>query len=68
MVERLLEQRPASFDQYLDLVDQALFEIDELHRSAEYDEGSLGESLFFVADLERTMHALSRDAGWQLPA
>ena len=58
MVERLLEQRPASFDQYLDLVDQALFEIDELHRSAEYDEGSLGESLFFVADLERTMHAL----------
>jgi len=57
-IENLLEQRPATFDGYLDLVDQALFEIDELNRSAEFDEDSLGESLFFVADLEKCMQAL----------
>ena len=57
-IEDLLDKRPTTVEQYLDLVDQALFEIDELHRSAEYDEESLGESLLFVADLEKSVRTL----------
>lgn len=57
-IDDLLDKRPVTLEQYLDLVDQALFEIDELQRSAEYDEESLGETLFFVADLDKRMRAL----------
>ncbi len=57
-IDDLLDKRPASFEQYLDLVEQALFEINELQRSAEYDEESLGETLFFVADLGKSVRAL----------
>ncbi len=67
-IDDLLARRPASFEQYLDLVDQALFEIDELQRSAEYDEESMGETLFFVADLGESVRALRNsmeDGGYE---
>lgn len=50
--------RPRTPEQYVDLVDQALFEIEDLRLSAEYDMESLGAATEFLAELERDMRAL----------
>lgn len=51
-------QRARSAEEYIDFVQQALFEIKELRVAAEYDMEDLGRSLKFVDDLEESMRAL----------
>jgi len=47
-----MDNRPKTAEAYVELVDQALFEIDELRMSAEYDMDSLGEAMDFLDPLE----------------
>lgn len=60
-------KRPASVEQYVDLVDQAIFEIQELRLSAEYDAEYMGGVMAFVGDLEAGVKAVRqsmRDGGY----
>ncbi len=50
--------RPRTPEEYVDLVEQALFEIEELRASAEYDMEEMGEALGFVDELEAGVRAL----------
>lgn len=50
--------RPKTPEQYVDLVDQALFEIEDLRLSAEYDMDSMGAATEFLDDLERDVRRL----------
>lgn len=50
--------RPKTAEQYVDLVDQALFEIEDLRAAAEYDTDSLGAATEFLEDLERDVRKL----------
>jgi len=50
--------RPKTPEQYVDLVDQALFEIEDLRLAAEYDMESMGAATEFLAELERDVQAL----------
>ncbi|HHQ40831.1 MAG TPA: general secretion pathway protein GspF [Chromatiales bacterium] len=50
--------RPRTPEEYVDLVEQALFEIEELRASAEYDMEEMGEALGFVDELEAAVRAL----------
>lgn len=47
-----MDNRPRTAEAYVELVDQALFEIEELRFSAEYDMDSLGEAMDFLDPLE----------------
>lgn len=53
--------RPKTPEQYVDLVDQAIFEIEDLRMAAEYDMDSLGAATEFLEELERDVRKL-RDA------
>jgi hypothetical protein len=50
--------RPKTAEQYVDLVDQALFEIEDLRLAAEYDVDSMGEANEFLAELEHEVRKL----------
>jgi hypothetical protein len=50
--------RPKTAEQYVDLVDQAIFEIEDLRLSAEYDMDSLGAATEFLSELERDVRKL----------
>lgn len=50
--------RPKTAEEYVDLVDQALFEIEDLRAAAEYDTDSLGAATEFLIELERDVRAL----------
>ncbi len=50
--------RPKTAEEYVDLVDQAIFEIEDLRMAAEYDTDSLGAATEFLADLERDVRRL----------
>ena len=50
--------RPKTPEQYVDLVDQALFEIEDLRLAAEYDMDSMGAATEFLADLEHDVRKL----------
>lgn len=50
--------RPKTAEAYVDLVDQALFEIEDLRMAAEYDMDSLGAATEFLAELERDVRKL----------
>jgi len=50
--------RPKTPEEYVDLVDQALFEIEDLRLAAEYDMDSLGAATEFLEDLERDVRKL----------
>lgn len=52
--------RPKTPEQYVDLVDQALFEIEDLRLAAEYDMESMGAATEFLAELERDVQALRK--------
>ena len=52
--------RPKTPGQYVDLVDQALFEIEDLRLAAEYDMDSMGAATEFLADLEHDVRKLRR--------
>lgn len=53
--------RPKTAEAYVDLVDQALFEIEALRLAAEYDMDSMGTATEFLADLKQDVRKL-RDA------
>lgn len=48
-------KRPNTPQAYVDLVKQALFEIDELRAAIEYDMEGMQDSVSFVDDLERAV-------------
>lgn len=50
--------RPKTAEEYVDLVEQALFEIGDLRAAVEYDMESMGAATEFLEDLERDMRAL----------
>ena len=50
--------RPKTAEEYVDLVDQALFEIEDLRMAAEYDMDSMGAATDFLEDLERDVRRL----------
>ncbi len=50
--------RPKTAEAYVDLVDQALFEIEDLRAAAEYDMDSLGAATEFLEELERDVRTL----------
>ncbi|HFD78803.1 MAG TPA: general secretion pathway protein GspF [Gammaproteobacteria bacterium] len=50
--------RPKTAEEYVDLVDQALFEIEELRLAAEYDMESMGAATEFLSDLQRDVQKL----------
>jgi hypothetical protein len=52
--------RPKTPEQYVDLVEQALFEIEDLRLAAEYDMESMGAATEFLAELERDVQALRK--------
>lgn len=63
-----MDSRPGTAEAYVQLVDQALFEIEELRMSAEYDMDSLGEAMVFLDPLEagvRDMRASMADGSYR---
>ncbi|MGW8309755.1 MAG: hypothetical protein ACWGNB_01710 [Thiogranum sp.] len=52
--------RPKTPEQYVDLVEQALFEIEDLRLAAEYDMESMGAATEFLAELARDVQALRK--------
>ena len=50
--------RPKTAEEYVDLVDQALFEIEDLRMAAEYDMDSMGAAMDFLEDLARDVRKL----------
>jgi len=48
-------KRPSTPEAYVDLVKQALFEIDELRAAIEYDMEGMQDSVSFVDDLEQAV-------------
>lgn len=50
--------RPKTPEQYVDLVEQALFEIQDLRAAAEYDMDSMGAANEFLEELERDVQIL----------
>jgi hypothetical protein len=50
--------RPKTAEEYVNLVDQALFEIEDLRAAAEYDMDSMGAATEFLEELERDVRAL----------
>ena len=50
--------RPKTPEEYVDLVDQALFEIEDLRQAAEYDMDSMGAASEFLEQLERDVRKL----------
>lgn len=51
-------QRPHTAQAYVDLVEQAIFEVEELRLASEYDMESMGESNRFLDELEQGVRAL----------
>ncbi len=50
--------RPKTAEEYVSLIDNALFEIEDLRAAAEYDEDSMGEALKFLDELEQQVRGL----------
>ncbi|GMQ96522.1 MAG: hypothetical protein BMS9Abin15_0194 [Gammaproteobacteria bacterium] len=51
-------ERARNVEEYVDLVDQALFELDDLRMAAEYDQDSMGMSIDFLDTLEQQVKVL----------
>ncbi|VAX12783.1 hypothetical protein MNBD_GAMMA24-1773 [hydrothermal vent metagenome] len=51
-------KRPATLEKYIDLVEQALFEVEELRFSVEFDEEFMEGALNFVGILEQQLIGL----------
>ncbi|MCW9025005.1 MAG: general secretion pathway protein GspF [Gammaproteobacteria bacterium] len=61
-------KRPATMDVYIDLVNQALVEVEELRFSIEYDEEFMEDAMGFVGQLEsqlKEMEASMKDGSYQ---
>lgn len=48
-------EKPGTLAEYIELVDQALFEVEELRATVEYDGESMNEALRFLPSLEEEM-------------
>ena len=55
--------RPKTPEQYVDLVDQAIFEIEDLRLAAEYDMDSMGAATEFLEELEQDVRKLRASMG-----
>lgn len=55
-----MDTRPKTAAEYIELIDQALFEIDDLRASAEYDMESMGGVLEFLDQLDRDVRGLKQ--------
>ena len=53
-------KRPKTAEQYVDLIDQAIFEIEELRLASEYDTDGMGGASSFMDELEQEIRALRR--------
>lgn len=51
-------RRPATMEEYIELVDQAVFEASDLRASIEYDVEDMGEAGGFAVELEEQLKAL----------
>ena len=51
-------KRPSTPEAYVELVKQAMFEIDELRAAIEYDAEGMQDSLSFVDDLEQSLKGI----------
>ena len=49
-----------SVEEYVDLIDQAIYETEELRLAAEYDMESMGATASFVDDLEKNLRELKQ--------
>ena len=55
-----MDTRPKTAEEYVELINQALFEIDDLRAAAEYDMDSMGGVLEFLDQLERDVGGLKQ--------
>lgn len=53
-----MDTRPKTAEQYIELINQALFEIEDLRAAVEYDEDSMGSAVEFLGQLEADVGAL----------
>lgn len=51
-------EKPKTMSEYLNLIDQAIFELEELRFSAEYDSEELGQAFSFLDTVEAQMRKL----------
>ncbi|WJW74526.1 general secretion pathway protein GspF [Thiohalobacter sp. IOR34] len=56
----VVDNRPKTADEYVALIDEALFEIAELRAAAEYDADSMGGALEFLGELEGGVRQLKQ--------
>jgi len=54
----MLVKRPGTPEAYVDLIKQAMFEVEDLHAAIEYDSDGMADSLKFIDELERHVKAL----------
>lgn len=55
-----MDTRPKTADEYVELINQALFEIDDLRAAAEYDADSMGGVMEFLDQLDRDVRGLKQ--------
>ena len=55
-----MDSRPKTAEEYVELIDQALFEIDDLRAAAEYDAESMGGVVEFLGHLEGDVRGLKQ--------
>lgn len=53
-----MDQRPKTPEAYVDLIDQAIFEVSDLRAAAEYDMDSMGGAFDFLDELETHMRGM----------
>jgi hypothetical protein len=55
-----MDQRPKTPEAYVELINQAIFEIEDLRAAAEYDMDSMGGAMSFLDELEGHMKAMRK--------
>jgi hypothetical protein len=55
-----MDQRPKTPEAYIELINQAIFEIDDLRAAVEYDSESMGGAIEFLGELDAHMKGLRK--------
>ncbi len=55
-----MDKRPKTAEAYVDLIEQAIFEIEDLRAAVEYDAESMGGALDFLDELEAGVKAVKQ--------
>ncbi len=55
-----MDTRPKTAEDYVELINQALFEIDDLRAAIEYDADSMGAAMEFLGQLEHDVRGLKQ--------